>query len=239
MGFLKMLIRHNADLTIRDAKGQSPLYKACMLGRENMISLLLESLSFDIQDEDNNNETIFMALIRSRNLDLLHKIIVDEELVNQANYLGETPLHIAAKSGDIRIVSYLLENKAFIHRKNNLGETPLYYAVKYWNSDVIDFLISKGALMGMKTKAGESAYDLLLKPEHLTYITEREEKYKLKQYISTYPLHYAILLEDYELIQKNCVIRNLYREDIYGYTPIRLANCIGNPKIIKILKEKL
>lgn len=236
IGFLKMLIRHNANLTIKDYLGESPLYKACLLGKENMISLLLETLSFDIYEKNSKDETIFMALVRSRNLDLLNKINLDEEIVNMPNYQGETPLHIAAKAGDLSVVNYLISNKAFIHAKTNQGETPIFYAIRGQNLDVVDLLLKHGALMDTVSKFHDTAYDLVIKPDILAYINEKEEKYNCKRYILEFPLHYAIIKEDLALVNEYNTLRNKYREDIYGFTPLKLAKKLKNEKIIKLLK---
>ena len=75
IGFLKSLIRNGADVTIKNNDGQAPLFKACSLGREEMIYLLLESTNFNLHEKDNKEETVFATLIRSRNLDLLNKIV--------------------------------------------------------------------------------------------------------------------------------------------------------------------
>lgn len=236
IGFLKMLIRHNANLTIKDYLDESPLYKACLLGKENMISLLLETLSFDIYEKNSKDETIFMALVRSRNLDLLNKINLDEEIVNMPNYQGETPLHIAAKAGDLSVVNYLISNKAFIHAKTNQGETPIFYAIRGQNLDVVDLLLKHGALMDTVSKFHDTAYDLVIKPDILAYINEKEEKYNCKRYILEFPLHYAIIKEDLVLVNEYNTLRNKYREDIYGFTPLKLAKKLKNEKIIKLLK---
>ena len=82
-----------------------------------------------------------MALVRGRNLELLQKTILDDKIVDCKNYAGETPLHIASRAGDIRIVNFLIENKAFVNSKNKTGETPLFYAVAGQHMDVIDALI--------------------------------------------------------------------------------------------------
>ena len=236
IGFLKMLIRHDVNLKLKDNDGHTPLYKACLLGRENMISLLLENISFDINEEDNNNESIFMALVRSRNLDLLNKIIVDDSIIDKPNYKGETPLHIACKSGDKEIVSYLLNHNAFIHSKTNQDETPIFYAVRGMYLDIIDLLLSKGATLDTKSKFGDTAYDLILKPDELSYILEKEEKYGFKEYKTKFPLHMAIIQEDLVLVKEYLTIRNKNRTDKYGFTPIKLATLLKNDKIIKLLK---
>ena len=61
MGFLKTLIRHNCDLNIKNEDGQNALYKACVLGRDQMISLFLETMEFDLNDVDSNN--LMIALL--------------------------------------------------------------------------------------------------------------------------------------------------------------------------------
>ena len=89
IGFLKTLIRKGCDLKIQNFDGQSPLFKACSLGREDMVYLLLESQDFNLYDRDSKDETIFMALIRSRNIDLLNKIELDDEIVDVKNFSGK------------------------------------------------------------------------------------------------------------------------------------------------------
>lgn len=237
LGFLKMLIRHNADLKIKNNDGQTPLYKACLLGKENMIALLLESLSFDLYEEDNNEETIFMGLVRSRNLNLLNKVIVDKDIIDKPNFKGEAPIHIAAKSGDVKVLDYLITHGAFVNLKTNQGETPLFYAIKARSYDCVDLLLQHGAILDCKNKSGEKAIDLIEADSMIDFINEKSIKYKYEQYKISFPLHYAILIEDYSLVKQNLVIRNIHREDPYGFTPTMLTSHIKNEKISKLLSE--
>lgn len=239
MGFLKGLIRHNADMTIKNNDGQSPLFRACTLGREEMVYLLLESNKFNLYERDSNDETVFMALVRSRNLELLQKTVLDDKIVDCKNYAGETPLHIAAKAGDIKIVNFLIENKAFVNSKTKTGETPLFYAIQSQSLDVIDTLIKNGAVLDCKSTFGDMIYDNIPSYELSSYVNDRSEKYKAYLYHSNYPLHYAIIVENYELVKKYCVIRNVNRMDQFGYTPLDLAIKIGNERILTLLKENL
>lgn len=239
MGFLKTLIRKECDLSIKNNDGHTPLFKACALGRENMVFLFLESLHFDLLEKDSKDETVFMALVRSRNMDLLNKLEVNEEIVNTKNYIGETPLHIASKTGDLAVLNYLLKNKAFVNSKNKTGETPLFYAVAVQNRDVISLLLKSGACLDCKSTFGDTIYNLIPTYELSSYINEKSEQYKNYLYHSNYPLHYAILIENTELVKKYCVIRNIEHKDNYGYTPLELARLVGNDRIYKIIKENL
>lgn len=236
IGFLKTLIRKGCDLKIQNNDGQSPLFKACSLGREEMVYLLLESQDFNLYDRDSKDETIFMALVRSRNLSLLEKLQLDDEIVDEKNFAGETPLHIASKVGDERIITYLLENKAFVNIKNNQGETPLFYAVRSQNREAINLLLKYGAVLDCRSTFGETIYDLVPSYDLLTYINEKSEQYKNYKYYSTYPLHYAVIIENYPNVIKYRLPQNKDKEDQFGYKPIDLALKIGNDRIIRALK---
>ena len=239
LGFIKTLIKRGADLTIKNNDGQSVLYKACSLGRENMVSLFLENQKFDLYQQDNKEETIFMALVRSRNLDLLNQVKADETIVNTANYFGDTPLHIACKAGDVSIIDYLIKHKAFVNAKNSTGETPLFYAVQVQDRDVIQALLKAGAVLDCKSTFGESIYNLVPTYDLLNYINEKSEQYKNYLYYANFPLHYAIVIENLEMVKKYCNIRNIERKDNYGYTPLELANLIKNDRILRVLKENI
>lgn len=239
LGFIKTLIKRGADLTIKNNDGQSVLYKACSLGRENMVSLFLENQKFDLYQQDNKEETIFMALVRSRNLDLLNQVKADEAIVNTANYFGDTPLHIACKAGDVSIIDYLIKHKAFVNAKNSTGETPLFYAVQVQDRDVIQALLKAGAVLDCKSTFGESIYNLVPTYDLLNYINEKSEQYKNYLYYANFPLHYAIIIENLEMVKKYCNIRNIERKDNFGYTPLELANLIKNDRILRVLKENI
>jgi len=237
IGFLKNLIRHNADINIKNNDGQSPLFKACSLGRETIVYLLLESSNFNLYETDSKDETVFMALVRSRNLDLLNKLVLDDKIVDFKNFAGETPLHIACKTGDISIVNYLIQNRAFVNAKNNTGETPMFYAVRAQHLNVIDLLLKNGAILDCKSTFGDTVYNMIPTYELSSYINEKSEAHHTYLYHSNYPLHYAIIVENYELVKKYAVIRNVNRRDPFGYTRLDIAIKIGNDRITQLIRD--
>ncbi len=236
MGFLKTLIRKECNLNLKNNDGQTPLFKACSLGREDMVFLLLESMNFNLYEKDSKDETIFMALIRSRNLELLNKLKLDDKIIDIKNFSGEAPLHIAARAGDQRIIKYLLDHNAFVNIKNNQGETPLFYAVRSQNREAIDLLLRYGAVLDCRSTFGDTIYDLIPSYDLSSYINEKSEQYKSYLYHSNFPLHYAIIIENYPLVLKFLETKNIERKDGFGYTPEVLANKIGNARILKVIK---
>lgn len=239
MSFLKTLIRYGADLSVKNNEGQTPLFKACALGRETMVYLLLESTNFNLYETDSKDETVFMALVRSRNLELLDKLNLDDKIIDCKNFAGETPLHIACKAGDSRIIHYLIKNRAFVNAKNNTGETPLFYAVRAQHTDVIDMLLKNGAVLDCKSTFGDTIYNMIPTYDLSSYINEKSEQHKSYLYYTNYPLHYSIIIENYALVKKFAVLRNVNRLDPFGYSPLDLAIKIGNDRILKVIKDNM
>ena len=201
--------------------------------------MFLETQKFNLYETDAKDETVFMALVRSRNLDLLNRIDVNEVIVNKPNYMGETPLHIACRCADTKVINYLLEHHAFVNSKNKQKETPLFYAVLSQNKEVISMLLKAGAVLDCKSTFGDTIYQLIPSYDLSSYINEKSEQFKNYLYHSNYPLHYAIIIENIDLVKKYCVIRNIEHKDNFGYTPLELAKLINNPTILEIVKENL
>jgi hypothetical protein len=74
--------------------------------------------------------------------------------------VGDTPLHSAAHSGRINIVTYLIKAKAEIDRKNSHGQTPLHYAIAFKHPRIVECLLKAGANPKTKMNDGTTAIEL-------------------------------------------------------------------------------
>lgn len=77
--------------------------------------------------------------VRLGNLDDVQRLVLttrDTVILDPAT--GNTPLHIAAKFGHLKIVRYLIEKSANVNAKNLNGDTPLHLAL---NTDRFDCAI--------------------------------------------------------------------------------------------------
>ena len=119
-----------------------------------------------------------------------------------------TPLHVAAKLGNLTIVEDLLQNRADVNaRKYNCGETPLHTAVSYDQIDVVEKLLRYGANVDFKTWCSKRT-----------------------------PLHLAIQRKNLRMVQKLLEHgANVDSFDKDDSTPLHICVSEGNVEIAKVL----
>ncbi|KAK2861088.1 hypothetical protein FQN49_004552 [Arthroderma sp. PD_2] len=66
-------------------------------------------------------------------------------LLNDADYSGNTPLHLAATSSNISILRYFLLHGSSVHLRNNTGKTPLFLSANAGLVDHVELLRRSGA----------------------------------------------------------------------------------------------
>lgn len=236
ISYLRVLFTTSGNPMTKNKYGQTPLYLACRYGKEQCIDLYLEKYKLDMGEKDYQDETTFMAFIRSKSLRLLKKYAGFEEWVNEANYLGNTPLMVAAEKNAYDMVSFLLEHHAFINALNHDGETALFFATRNGNKPILDLLIKNGAFLDFKNRNSETIFSYT-PPEIKEYIEECTELYHLHTYKKKYPLHYAIYMQDDKKIAKYMTLKYAFIEDMFGYTPQELATIYHNKLALDQMKE--
>ena len=66
-------------------------------------------------------------------------------LLNEADYSGNTPLHIAATGPNPQVLRLLLEQGASVHIRNKSGRTPLFLAANAGLTEHVNLLKLSGA----------------------------------------------------------------------------------------------
>lgn len=240
LGYLKILLQQpGAVSNIKNNLGQTPLYLACLYGREQMVLLFLESMEVDMNEKDSNNETIFMALIRSRNIELIEKLGGYHHLLEEKNSFGQTPLAIAVKQNSLKVVEFLLSKKVFVNSKDNFNETPLFSSFINENKEITSLLLQNGAVTDIKDKLSETIFDKPVEEEFLSYVEEKIDLLHLKDYEKLYPLHYAIYMNDETKTKKYLTYQHIEREDKYGYKPLDIAKYYENKSLIKLIEDSI
>lgn len=77
----------------------------------------------------------------------IQKLLKDDQgwLLNEADYSGNTPLHIAATGPSLEILRILLRKGASVHLRNNTGRTPLFLSANAGLDEHVFLLKKSGA----------------------------------------------------------------------------------------------
>ncbi|KAJ5786106.1 uncharacterized protein N7503_011318 [Penicillium pulvis] len=91
--------------------------------------------------------TVLGYAIAQGDLDKVMTIMKTEQhwLLNDADYSGNTPIHLAATSPAISILHFLLSQGGSVHLRNRNGRTPLFLAANAGLSDHVLLLRKSGA----------------------------------------------------------------------------------------------
>jgi ankyrin repeat protein len=88
------------------------------------------------------------------------------ELIFSKDNYGNTPLYIAASTGNKGAAKLLLANKAEVNVKGEGEWTPLHAAAANGHKDVVELLLAKKAEVNAKTKYGETPLRMAVKWLH-------------------------------------------------------------------------
>jgi len=139
----RLLIRHGADVNI-DYCG--PLIEASKYGRLEVMELLIEA-GAKVDGVNGGLRPLHVA----RNLMCARLLVSRGASVNAIDYLGRTPLFLAAANGYYDVADYLIAHGARVNAQDQYLSTPLHYAL---NVPLAALLISKGAQVDARDEDG-------------------------------------------------------------------------------------
>lgn len=114
---IQILLELDADCSIADLNGGSPLLAASALDHVEVVKALLSA----------------------------PKTTSTELQIDRANRYGETALHKAAVEGNVEVAQLLLKAGANMEAADNLGATPLLSATATTQFNMVSLLIDSGA----------------------------------------------------------------------------------------------
>ena len=142
------LIEKKANVNVLNDIGKSPLFSASTTNTGEIVNILLEAGSQDLNARDiYGNTPLHYAASRHNSRALLALFSAGATGVNRKNFAGETPLHKASDSGVglLTATRILVDHGAEINVEDELGETPIFKAALIPNADIVEFLIQSGA----------------------------------------------------------------------------------------------
>lgn len=177
----------------------------------------------------------------------------DPKLATASDESGRTPLHFAAQTGNIGVISMLLAAGADVKAKCMYGRTPLHVATCARQVDAMKALIAAGAEVDAKDNMGKTSliwapyegrpwfYDETAKKCYLepaTVLVEAGADVNAKDKLGSTPMHYAAWFGCKKiaslLVEKKAQIDPLNLE---GRTPLHQAAFRGNAELVRILLD--
>ncbi|XP_073004728.1 protein ACCELERATED CELL DEATH 6-like isoform X3 [Typha latifolia] len=127
---VKLLLEHDTCLAyMSDLDGLFPVHVAATMGRVGVISAFMEQCPDLDELLDNKGRNLLHTAVEYKSTAIVRYVCGRSELVklmNARDFEGNTPLHLAVRSGDQEIVSLLIRNKrVYLNIMNNEGLTPL------------------------------------------------------------------------------------------------------------------
>lgn len=168
--------------------------------------------------------------------------------VHDHNALGDTPLDVAAQTGNVAMAEWLLAQGADVNAKADAGWTALHWAVYWQHPAIADLLLRHQASVNARNSIGIS-------PLHWAAI--RGNKGLAERLLAAHadvnggdnerrtPLHYATYWEHIEvvevLIAHHADVNAHANADLHphgiGATPLDVAELNGRFAIAKLLRE--
>jgi len=237
--YLKYIINHIYLLTAKSIKF------LILDNKDDFLKIIFEKFIFD-------NEFIISFLLyynnkRPMSQQQLLKILSKEKnkfetLLNfefkQRNHF--TPLMLAIKNENIKIIKYLIEYGANINKRNKNGYTPLIVAIKKKkNNDIVKYLIDNGADVNQRTVNGDSPLMEACKKRNkpvIKYLIKNGAEINIENKEGETPLTISIVNNDMNIAKY--LIKHgadIHKRNKDGITPSDILCYDGKKSVAKFL----
>ena len=232
---VRALLDGKADLNPKDAAGRTPVERAAREDSEDVVSLLAER-GCDLPDVLSAASVGRIEVVEA----LLKK---DPTQARATNAHGGTPLHLAARRGDVKTAALLLAAGAAVDARDEEGCTPLLFAAAGGREDMARLLLENKADPNSLPTFQE------VSPLHLAILSGKSTlvflllKYKANPNVlqngeNGAPLHLAVAkgLPDMvaALLEAGAAVDSKNGD---GWTPLHLAAQAGREDMARILLD--
>ncbi len=151
------------EINLQDSDGNTALILASGRGYIEIVKLLLEHETINVNEKNNNGYAALIYASRNGNIEIVRLLLDIENInVNLQNKNGYTALILASWNGHIEVVKLLLNIEIInINIQDNTGQTALVIASRKGNIDVVELLLSKGATVPLKNNYSKDINEVL------------------------------------------------------------------------------
>lgn len=223
ISMIQSLHKEGADMTMKDGKGRTLLFRAVEEENVDMVKALTTlDTNLDPDETDEGGLTPLLTICASDTFFDDPDVVIEIARVLLTKYgttvninathpaSGKTPLHFSTDSDSEDLTMLLLENNADPNIRNKKGSTPIFLAAELGKLKSVEALI------------------------------QRKAEASIKNGSNTTPLHRAAgndHAECVKLLLKHGAGADLDHKSDFGYTPLALAAVNGYAETVKTLLE--
>ena len=236
---VSFLPKCDANVTIEDERGVTPLHSASGMGDRKIAGILLER-GADVAAQDQSKGTPLHWASRGGHMEMAIMLIERGADVTAQSFHRETPLHLAAQSGRVEVAGLLIERGADVAAQSVWG-TPLHVAAHSGQVKVVRLLINRGADVAAQTENGDTPLHNAMwtaEEDLVVMLIERGADVAAKNVHGETPLHVAVMngpVAITGLIIKLGADVTAQRKD--GDSPLHLASRGWKDELVAILIE--
>ena len=231
----------DANVTIEDERGVTPLHSASGMGDRKIAGILLDR-GADVAAQDQSGETPLHSASRDGHLEVAVMLIERGADLTAQNIHGETPLHLAAQNGRLEVAGLLIDRGADVAAQSVWG-TPLHVAAKNGQAAIAGLIIELGADVADQREDGDSPLHLASrgwKDELVAILIEHGADVDAQNKKGETPLHLASNSEFEQLEVVSLLLgrgADVAAQSRFGDTPLHVAARRGSVKVAGMLLE--
>lgn len=159
---VKLLLENEANISAKDAGGNTPLHSTDDIA----VATILIDNGASLNVTNKNGHTPLTRHIHNHNYDIAKLLIERGSDVNHSLLSGTKPLHLVACSitdGATEVARLLIQYGADVKAKDAFGRTPLHLIalnLRDWAADIARLLIQHGADIEVKDASGRTPLEL-------------------------------------------------------------------------------
>lgn len=166
----KYLVKKGLNINDVDNNGNTPLHTAITMGSKDMT--FYKELARDKSMMENTlkmEEYLQLHSVCNQQCLLVQDLLSDKITINKFNYVGLTPLHLAAAHNQPQSIEHLIKKgaKVDIRARNDKGDTALLFACFYGFLECVRVLIKCKADINVRDNDNDPPILLTLAREHL------------------------------------------------------------------------
>lgn len=153
---VKLLLDHGADASHKRDNGESPLFAALLIEKDecyDLCKLLLE------KNADCNSRiydtTPFLRALSCQSLKVVRLLLDHGADITVVDRIGRTALHYAAMNLRVDVLDFVLDQGIYVECGDNQDLSALFWAAEYDNYEGCELLLRRGAMVNRRSMKTE------------------------------------------------------------------------------------